>query len=66
MLVAPMTLPVGGGFPTPGSTTFASCLRRQLGDIVSEAFVPNLWGLWNMLHLRIRDRCRIPQPLSAR
>jgi len=24
------------------------------------AFVPNLWGLWNMLHLRIRDRLRIP------
>lgn len=24
------------------------------------ALVPNAWGLWNMLHLALRDRLRIP------
>ena len=24
------------------------------------AIVPNLWGLWNMLHLKLRPRARLP------
>ena len=29
------------------------------------ALVPNLWGLWNMLHLRLRPRRRVPLGLHG-
>ena len=59
MLLAPIIFLWSGGFPPAGSTTFSIVSLTQLA-IFPGAFVPNLWGLWNMLHLRIRDRVRIP------
>ena len=59
MLLAPLVFLWSGGFPAAGSTTFSFVSLTQLA-IFPGAFVPNLWGLWNMLHLRIRDQVRIP------
>ncbi len=59
MLLAPAIFLWNGGFPPAGSTTYSFASLTQLA-IFPGAFVPNLWGLWNMLHLRIRDRLRIP------
>ena len=59
MLAAPLIFLWSGGFPPEGSTKFSLVSLTQLA-IFPGAFVPNLWGVWNMLHLRIRDRLRIP------
>ena len=61
MLLAPVIFLWSGGFPPAGSTTFSLASLTQLA-IFPGPFVPNLWGLWNVLHLRIRDRLRIPHP----
>jgi len=50
--------PSPDGVPTLGSTLFFEAIGRAI--IFPMAVVPNLWGLWNMLHLAIGRRTRLP------